>query len=47
MPLYHNTTNHMRKKRISPEEKEYGFVVPGVVELTPPGLNKALDVGCF
>ncbi len=28
------------------EEKEYDFVVPGVVSMVPPGLNKALDVGC-
>jgi len=28
------------------EEKEYSFSVPGVVEIIPPGLKIALDVGC-
>jgi hypothetical protein len=30
----------------SPEEKEYGFTVPGVVAMIPENLENALDVGC-
>lgn len=31
---------------LDPQEKEYDFVVPAVVEMVPQGLKTALDVGC-
>ena len=30
----------------NPPQKEYGFSVPGLVELLPTGQERALDVGC-
>ena len=36
----------MKNAAVSMPSKEYGFSVPGVVAMMPPGLKTALDVGC-
>ena len=31
---------------INPDQKEYQWIIPAVVEILPQGCSKVLDVGC-